>query len=115
MSYRANHPTVELRETDIRYIEPDELRASLGLKRAALTLLKACPPCQGYSSIGKGDPADPRNDLVAEVWRFAREFRPRVVMLGIGVFVLERIARDGVERETDRIDLNARVEVLNRV
>jgi hypothetical protein len=48
-------------------------------------------------------------DAAAE---FFREYR---WTSGIGVFVLERIARDGVERETDRVDLNARVEVLKRV
>jgi len=80
-SYRANHPRVRLVESDIRHVDPEALRVELGLERGELTLLKACPPCQGYSSIGKGDPDDPRNDLVADVWRFARVFRPRAVML----------------------------------
>jgi DNA (cytosine-5)-methyltransferase 1 len=80
-TYRANHPRVRLITKDITEVDPDELRVELGLKRGELTLLKACPPCQGYSSIGKGDEDDPRNDLVREVWRFARAFRPRVVLL----------------------------------
>lgn len=80
-SYRANHPGVELREADIRSVEADELRLALGLERAELTLLKACPPCQAHSSLGKGDPDDPRNDLVDDVWRFVQAFRPRMVML----------------------------------
>jgi DNA (cytosine-5)-methyltransferase 1 len=80
-TYRANHPDVQLVDQDIRDVDPEELRLELGLGRGDLTLLKACPPCQGYSSIGKGDAADPRNDLVAEVWRFARAFQPRMVML----------------------------------
>lgn len=80
-SYRANHPKVELREDDIRSIDADELRHSLGLKRGALTLLKACPPCQAHSSLGKGGPDDPRNDLVDDVWRFVQALRPRMVML----------------------------------
>lgn len=80
-SYRANHPGVHLVESDIRQVDPDALRLELGLECGELTLLKACPPCQGYSSIGKGDPDDPRNDLVGDVWRFARAFHPRAVML----------------------------------
>ncbi len=80
-SYHANHPRVRLVEDDIRNVDPDRLRTELGLERSGLTLLKACPPCQGYSSIGKADPGDPRNDLVAEVWRFVRVFLPRVVIL----------------------------------
>lgn len=80
-SYGANHAEVNLLAEDIREVGADELRLRLGLGMGQLTLLKACPPCQGYSSIGRGNPADPRNDLVAEVWRFARVFRPRIVML----------------------------------
>jgi DNA (cytosine-5)-methyltransferase 1 len=80
-SYLANHPEVHLVEADICDVDAESLRSEVGLARAQLTLLKACPPCQGYSSIGKGDPADPRNDLVAEVWRFTQAFRPRLVML----------------------------------
>jgi DNA (cytosine-5)-methyltransferase 1 len=80
-SYLANHPGVHLVKADIRNVDAERLCVEVGLVCGELTLLKACPPCQGYSSIGKGDPADPRNDLVAEVWRFARVFRPRLVML----------------------------------
>jgi DNA (cytosine-5)-methyltransferase 1 len=80
-SYRRNHPEVELTERAIEDVDASELRDQLGLEVGELSLLKACPPCQGYSSIGKGDPDDPRNDLVAEIWRFVRAFRPRAVIL----------------------------------
>jgi DNA (cytosine-5)-methyltransferase 1 len=80
-SYRSNHPSVSVIETDIQNVDPATLRVELGLQVGELTLLKACPPCQGYSSIGSRDSADPRNDLVREVWRFARVFRPRIVMM----------------------------------
>jgi DNA (cytosine-5)-methyltransferase 1 len=80
-SYRANHSSVELVQQDIRSVNPAKLRNQLRLGQGRLTLLKACPPCQGYSSIGKGDPRDPRNDLIGEVWRFTREFSPRIVMM----------------------------------
>lgn len=80
-SYAANHTDVTLLRKDIREVDIEDLMGKLGISRGQLTVLKACPPCQGYSSIGKNDPEDERNDLVAEVWRFARAFRPRIVML----------------------------------
>jgi DNA (cytosine-5)-methyltransferase 1 len=80
-SYRANHRATRMLEADIRELDPYKLRRELRLAPGELTLLKACPPCQAYSSIGKGNPRDPRNDLISEVWRFARAFHPRVVMM----------------------------------
>jgi len=80
-TYRRNHPRTLLVESDIVTVSPSKLRIKLGLRREALTLLKACPPCQGYSSIGKMDISDPRNDLVAEMVRFAVEFLPKIVLL----------------------------------
>lgn len=80
-SYRANHPEVLLRDEDIEDVDAANLRAELGLERGDLGMLKACPPCQGYSSLGKRVPDDPRNDLVTEVWRFFREFRPHLLLL----------------------------------
>ena len=80
-TYRANHPDIRLLQEDIRSVDPEMLRKELKLPPGELTLLKACPPCQGYSSIGVRDADDTRNDLVAEVWRFTRVFKPRIVMI----------------------------------
>lgn len=80
-SYRANHARVRLLIEDIRTTDAMALKKELGLRRGQLTLLKACPPCQSYSSLGKRDVNDDRNELVGEVWKFVRVLRPRVVML----------------------------------
>ncbi|MRH28428.1 DNA (cytosine-5-)-methyltransferase [Microbacterium sp. SYP-A9085] len=39
------------------------------------------PPCQGFSTAGKGDPADPRNFLWREYMRVVSEVRPRALVL----------------------------------
>lgn len=39
------------------------------------------PPCQGFSTAGKGDPNDPRNFLWAEYMRVVEEVQPRAVVL----------------------------------
>jgi DNA (cytosine-5)-methyltransferase 1 len=75
-SLRANHPEVDCFVEDIRKIDPLELRRRLKLRRGGLTLLKACPPCQGYSSLGSQNEADERNQLVLDVADFIEEFRP---------------------------------------
>lgn len=80
-SYRLNHPRTLLVEADIRTVRASVLRRKLRLRRGALDLLKACPPCQGFSSLAKGAVDEARNDLVLDVVRFVIEFRPKVVLL----------------------------------
>lgn len=77
----ANHPGVNVTVADIAAVCPARFRAGLGLDRGQLTLLTACPPCQGFSSLGLRDSGDERNDLIAQVWRFADELRPAAVLV----------------------------------
>lgn len=44
------------------------------------------PPCQGFSQLGSGDPADPRNGLWRDYLQVVARVRPRV-------FVLENVER----------------------
>ncbi|MYD98109.1 MAG: DNA cytosine methyltransferase [Gammaproteobacteria bacterium] len=78
---RANHPETKVVERDIRFVSPRTLREGLGLARGDLGLLTACPPCQGFSTLGTLDPLDERNDLVGQVWSYAREFQPAAILL----------------------------------
>lgn len=80
-SYTANHPDVLLKEADIRALDPEALRAEIRLQPGELDLLKACPPCQGYSTLARGDIDEDRNDLVLSVTEFACAFRPRAILL----------------------------------
>lgn len=80
-SYRQNHPCVKLVEHDITAVQPAELAKELGLRHGELAVLNACPPCQGFSTLGSGDADDPRNDLIGEVWRFVSAFRPRAIVV----------------------------------
>ena len=80
-TFEANHPDVYMLPEDIRDVSPAVLRDYLNLARSDLSLLTACPPCQGFSTLGSSGSDDERNDLVAEVWRFTREFKPAAVMV----------------------------------
>jgi DNA (cytosine-5)-methyltransferase 1 len=80
-SYRANHPAVHLDPRDIRLADPSVLRKTLKLRQGELALLKACPPCQGHSSLNRSGANDPRNALIDNVWLFIKEFRPKIVLL----------------------------------
>ncbi|MFE4754475.1 DNA cytosine methyltransferase [Streptomyces mirabilis] len=80
-TYRKNHPRVSLFVQDVRTVEPQVLLESAALSSGELDLLKACPPCQGFSTLAKGPVDEQRNDLVLDTFRFVKAMRPRVVLL----------------------------------
>ena len=84
-TYKANHPTVDVQETDIRKLEPLDWLQPFGIARGELDLLAGCPPCQGFSRIrtlnGSVSTDDPRNNLLLEFQRFVEALMPRAVML----------------------------------
>ncbi|MFC7883383.1 DNA cytosine methyltransferase [Streptomyces sp. NPDC057376] len=80
-SYRRNHARVLLYETDIRSVSAERIAEDAGLQRGELDLLKACPPCQGFSSLAKGEVDQNRNDLVLDVARFVEAFLPKILLL----------------------------------
>lgn len=82
-TYAANHPEVRLWRDDIRRIPARKMARELGLSQGELGLLKACPPCQGFSSlaVGRSVPNAAQNDLVVDTIRFIRAFRPSAVII----------------------------------
>ena len=84
-TYRVNHKNTVLWERDIRDLTVSEVMSRLKLSVGELDLLAGCPPCQGFSSMrtlnGKRNVNDPRNELVFEFLRFARELKPKAIMM----------------------------------
>ncbi len=79
-TFRANHPNVVLFHGDVRRLTGRALLEAS--PSGAIDVLAACPPCQGFSTLtSKYDKADPRNELVAEVGRIARETLPLAIMM----------------------------------
>jgi DNA (cytosine-5)-methyltransferase 1 len=78
-SYVANHPEARLYERDIRRVQAPAFGRRLGVPQ--LDLVTACPPCQGFSTLGDTRDDDPRNDLVSSVTRFVGALAPRAVLM----------------------------------
>lgn len=69
---RHNRPEWNVFEGDIRDYNPS-LRD--------VDIVIGGPPCQGFSSAGKGDPNDPRNMLWKEYMRVVERVKPRAIVL----------------------------------
>lgn len=69
---RFNRPEWSVFEGDIRGYEP---------KVENIDVVIGGPPCQGFSSAGKGDPSDPRNYLWQEYFRVVDAVQPRAIVL----------------------------------
>ena len=79
-TYALNHPGALLYARDIRRVQAPAFARRVAAEDR-LDLLTACPPCQGFSTLGQGDADDERNDLITNVTRFTRVLRPRAVLL----------------------------------
>lgn len=66
-TFESNSPGVPFHLGDIRRLTREQLLGYLGRKK--VDLIVGGPPCQGFSTIGDQNPADPRNGLF---WCFAR-------------------------------------------
>jgi len=93
--YRANHPGVPVMTEDLREASGAALLALAGLERGELDVLDGSPPCQPFSTSGRGSrswrkTADERGrggreDLFFDYARLVGEMQPRA-------FVAENVA-----------------------
>jgi len=84
-TYRLNHPNTILLHRDIATVTGNELLNLIGLKAGELDILDGSPPCQGFSTMGKRQIEDPRNQLFQEYVRLLKELKPKV-------FVMENVS-----------------------
>ena len=78
-TFKRNHPNSEVFCGDIRKLTEQQMRLMLGNKK--IRMVCGGPPCQGMSTVGKGDPNDPRNFLFKEFVRVVSELKPDYVLL----------------------------------
>ncbi len=84
-TYSRNHPRTALFNSDIREVDPRQLRRAAFNRGERISVLAACAPCQGFSRLRTRNQGpmskDPRNDLVLRVLPFVEELKPLAVML----------------------------------
>lgn len=78
-TYRRNHPTVHLYESDIAHVSPCAIRRQR-LNNRDLDLLIVCAPCQPFSSQGRKDKNDERAPLILSAIEFAAVLNPALIL-----------------------------------
>lgn len=84
-TFRLNFPGVPVYHGDIAKLNVEEALRLSGLKPEELDVLDGSPPCQGFSTAGKREFGDARNQLFREYVRLLRGLRPKV-------FVMENVS-----------------------
>jgi DNA (cytosine-5)-methyltransferase 1 len=77
-SHAMNFPTGKLLLQNIAEINGADLMRTTGRHVDGII---GGPPCQGFSSIGRRDPSDPRRELVYQYFRLISEIRPKFFVM----------------------------------
>ena len=72
-------------QRDIKTVTADEILNFLKIKRGDLDVFDGSPPCQGFSTAGKRNLNDDRNDLFLDYVRLVEGLQPKV-------FVMENVS-----------------------
>lgn len=81
-TYMLNHKSAVVKTADIRTLDANEIRDSLGIQREELDLMAGGPPCQGFSiNAPVRSILDERNHLFKEYLRFVDAFAPRAILI----------------------------------
>jgi len=78
-SFKLNHPNSNVYCGDIKELSYKEIQ--LLTKKKKIDMVVGGPPCQGFSTIGRGQVNDERNSLFKEFVRIVKEAKPRIVLM----------------------------------
>lgn len=84
-TFKLNFPEVPVWKRDICTVTGQEILDFCNIKRGELDIFDGSPPCQGFSTAGKRQVKDSRNDLFKEYVRLVNDLQPKV-------FVMENVS-----------------------
>lgn len=84
-TFELNFPDVPVYHGDIAKLSVTQALDMAGLQPGELDVFDGSPPCQGFSTAGKRQLDDPRNQLFREYIRLLQGLRPKV-------FVMENVS-----------------------
>lgn len=80
-TYQVNWPDTALYHGDVSYLSVDEIFKETRLKKGELDIFDGSPPCQGFSTAGKRQMTDSRNQLFKEYCRLLVGLQPKCFIM----------------------------------
>jgi DNA (cytosine-5)-methyltransferase 1 len=80
-TFKSNFPDVPVWQKNIAAVSTDEILSFCQIKRGELDVFDGSPPCQGFSTAGKRQVNDPRNNLFKEFVRLVDGLQPKVFLM----------------------------------
>lgn len=80
-TFKLNFPDVPVYHGDICKLQVKRVLEMTGLRPGELDVLDGSPPCQGFSTAGKRQLSDERNQLFREYVRLLRGLKPKVFIM----------------------------------
>jgi DNA (cytosine-5)-methyltransferase 1 len=78
-SFKLNHKDAESYCGDVKNLTAKKIRDLIGNQRVDFVV--GGPPCQGFSTVGRGVSDDPRNFLFMEFVRIVKEVNPKGIVI----------------------------------
>jgi DNA (cytosine-5)-methyltransferase 1 len=80
-TFKLNFPDVPVYHGDICKLTVEQALEMTGLQPGELDVFDGSPPCQGFSTAGKREMSDSRNQLFREYVRLLRGLKPKVFIM----------------------------------
>jgi len=80
-TFKLNFPETPVWQRDICTVTGQEILDFCNIKRGELDVFDGSPPCQGFSTAGKRQVKDSRNDLFKEYVRLVNDLQPKVFLM----------------------------------
>jgi DNA (cytosine-5)-methyltransferase 1 len=80
-TFKLNFPEIPVWQKDITKVKAQEIIDFCKIKIGELDILDGSPPCQGFSTAGKRQVLDPRNELFKSFVYLIHELQPKVFIM----------------------------------
>ena len=115
-TYKLNFPDTAIYHGDIHNLTTEKVLKITGLKVGELDILDGSPPCQGFSTAGKREFCDPRNQLYNEYVRLLKGLQPKCFVMenvsGLVKGKMKLIFKD-ILTELKKAGYNVKVRLMN--